>query len=49
MLALGNKHECVQCGAKFYDLGKSAAICPSCGTNQAEPDDEESTKEDTDD
>lgn len=35
MPALGNKYECVQCGVKFYDLGKSAAICPSCGTDQS--------------
>lgn len=31
---LGNKHECFSCGAKFYDLGKSDAICPKCGANQ---------------
>lgn len=38
MPALGNKHECIQCEAKFYDLGKSQAICPSCGTDQSETD-----------
>ncbi len=31
---LGNKHECRVCGKKFYDLGKSKAICPQCGTEQ---------------
>src|SRR5687768_14884875 len=31
---LGNKHECYSCGAKFYDLGKSEALCPKCGANQ---------------
>jgi uncharacterized protein (TIGR02300 family) len=33
-LKLGTKHECFSCGAKFYDLGKSEAICPKCGANQ---------------
>ena len=36
MSALGNRHECFKCEAKFYDLGKTKAICPSCGTNQAD-------------
>ena len=31
-LKLGNKFECFRCGTKFYDLGKSAAVCPKCGT-----------------
>ena len=36
---LGKKHECVSCSARFYDLGRSALICPKCGTDQnAEPD-----------
>jgi uncharacterized protein (TIGR02300 family) len=34
MPELGKKYECAECGAKFYDLGKSEAICPRCGTNQ---------------
>ncbi len=34
MSTLGNKHECVECGAKFYDLGKSPVVCPSCGSSQ---------------
>jgi uncharacterized protein (TIGR02300 family) len=29
---LGKKHICSNCGAKFYDLGKSPAKCPKCGT-----------------
>jgi uncharacterized protein (TIGR02300 family) len=33
-LKLGTKHECYNCGAKFYDLGKSAALCPKCGADQ---------------
>lgn len=37
MSALGNKHECIECGAKFYDLDRSPAVCPSCGTDQAAP------------
>ena len=31
---LGSKHSCVSCGARFYDLGRSPAICPKCGTEQ---------------
>ena len=29
---LGRKHECSECGARFYDLGKESATCPKCGT-----------------
>lgn len=36
MSALGTKYECIQCAAKFYDLGRRQAICPSCGTDQAD-------------
>ncbi len=31
---LGLKRVCVSCGARFYDLSKSPAICPKCGTEQ---------------
>ena len=31
---LGMKRTCVACGAKFYDLGKTPAVCPKCGTEQ---------------
>lgn len=31
---LGTKHGCFKCGTKFYDLGKSQAICPKCGADQ---------------
>lgn len=31
---LGTKRVCVSCGTKFYDLQKSPAICPKCGTEQ---------------
>lgn len=34
MSELGNKHECLGCGTKFYDLGRSELLCPSCGENQ---------------
>ncbi len=33
-LKLGNKFECFRCGTKFYDLGKSSALCPKCGADQ---------------
>ena len=36
MTELGNKHECLACSTKFYDLGKSELICPKCGENQKE-------------
>jgi uncharacterized protein (TIGR02300 family) len=31
---LGTKRICVACAARFYDLRKSPAICPKCGTEQ---------------
>lgn len=31
MVELGKKHECPECGTKFYDLGKSDPLCPKCG------------------
>ena len=36
MTELGNKHECLSCSTKFYDLGKSELICPKCGADQKE-------------
>ena len=40
---LGTKRLCAGCGAKFYDLGKTPPVCPTCGstvfyTMEAEPD-----------
>ena len=29
---LGRKRRCGSCGIKFYDLKKTPAICPACGT-----------------
>jgi len=34
MTELGNKHECLGCSTKFYDLGKNELVCPNCGENQ---------------
>ena len=31
---LGTKRVCVACGTRFYDLTKSPAACPKCGTEQ---------------
>ncbi len=31
---LGIKRVCVACSTRFYDLQKSPAICPKCGTEQ---------------
>ena len=36
MPELGKKHECPNCGIKFYDLGKATPLCPKCGTNVKE-------------
>jgi uncharacterized protein (TIGR02300 family) len=33
-LKLGTKYNCYNCGTKFYDLGKTEAICPKCGADQ---------------
>jgi len=32
----GEKHSCPKCEAKYYDLGKAKAVCPSCGAKPAE-------------
>lgn len=29
---LGNKRQCQNCGARFFDLNKSPITCPKCGT-----------------
>ncbi|UPG73755.1 TIGR02300 family protein [Roseomonas gilardii subsp. gilardii] len=31
---LGTKRVCVACGTKFYDLARTPAVCPKCGTEQ---------------
>lgn len=31
---LGTRYTCFQCGTKFYDLNRPAALCPSCGADQ---------------
>jgi uncharacterized protein (TIGR02300 family) len=31
---LGKKWTCFSCGVKFYDLSRSDALCPKCGSNQ---------------
>jgi len=32
----GAKHLCADCGCKYYDLGKTTALCPKCGGKPAE-------------
>ncbi len=34
---LGLKLTCESCGARFYDLNKSPATCPKCGTSNSRP------------
>jgi uncharacterized protein (TIGR02300 family) len=29
---LGSKHQCQNCGTKFFDLNKDPILCPKCGT-----------------
>ena len=36
----GKKVICNNCGAKFYDLNRKPATCPSCGTEYIEPSNE---------
>ncbi len=31
---LGTKYVCYSCQSKFYDLGRSTAVCPKCGADQ---------------
>lgn len=31
---LGLKRTCVSCGVRFYDLARTPAVCPKCGTEQ---------------
>ena len=35
--ALGTKRICSGCDAKFYDLGKEPAVCPTCDTVYVAP------------
>jgi len=32
---LGNRFSCFECGTKFYDLNRPAALCPECDADQA--------------
>lgn len=34
---LGRKIQCSECETRFYDLGKSQAVCPKCGKIYVEP------------
>lgn len=34
--SLGQKHQCVKCASKFYDLGASPVTCPKCKKVQPE-------------
>ena len=29
----GDKRDCLNCGARFYDLGHEPAVCPKCGAD----------------
>ncbi len=29
---LGNKRQCQNCGAKFFDMSRDPILCPKCGT-----------------
>lgn len=32
---LGKRYTCYECGTKFYDLNRPAALCPECNADQA--------------
>lgn len=34
---LGEKLTCSGCGARYYDLNKTPALCPKCGAENARP------------
>jgi uncharacterized protein (TIGR02300 family) len=34
---LGNKRQCQNCGAKFFDLNKDPILCPKCGATFQPP------------
>lgn len=34
---LGEKLTCSSCGARFYDLNKTPALCPKCGAENQRP------------
>ncbi|WP_034990932.1 TIGR02300 family protein [Beijerinckia mobilis] len=29
---LGGKHQCQNCGTRFFDLNRTPIVCPKCGT-----------------
>jgi len=33
----GTKRTCASCASRFYDLDRTPAICPKCGTEYVEP------------
>lgn len=35
---LGTKYICYSCQTKFYDLGRTSAVCPKCGADQKDAD-----------
>jgi len=35
-LERGEKHACLSCEAKFYDLGRMPVLCPKCGAEFVE-------------
>lgn len=32
---LGKRYACYECGTKFYDMNRPAALCPQCQADQA--------------
>lgn len=33
----GTKRTCPNCASRFYDLARTPAVCPKCGTEYVEP------------
>lgn len=40
MANLGRKFNCYSCHTKFYDLGRAVPLCPKCGADQRNAEEE---------
>jgi len=40
---LGTKYVCYSCQTKFYDLGRTSAVCPKCGADPKDADSKPAT------
>lgn len=33
----GERHNCFECGCKFYDMNRQPPVCPRCGVDVSKP------------